>query len=72
MISLPVQAVAPVRKGSIAGKITLYLEEKMIGESYLLYDTDVPENMQKGTLFQRITEFLRSESTHPLSAFFRG
>ena len=72
VISLPVQAVAPVRKGSIAGKITLYLEEKMIGESYLLYDTDVPENMQKGTLFQRITEFLRSESTPPLSAFFRG
>ena len=72
-ISLPEQAAAPLKEGSIAGKITFFLGEEVIGESYLLYDRSVPENAPKETLLQRMTAFLRKGDSHAfLRTFFRG
>ena len=38
---LPERAQAPVTEGTIAGKLSFYLGETCVGETYLLYDTDV-------------------------------
>lgn len=59
-ITLPEMVNAPVTKGSIAGRLTFLVGEEQVGETYLLYAGDVPENVPKPTtLFQRIKEFLR-------------
>ena len=57
-ISLPKQVTAPVQAGAIAGKITFLLSEQVIGETYLLYAADIPENTAEPTLFQRVRDFL--------------
>lgn len=57
-VSLPEQAEAPIRKGTVAGKLTFMVGEEMVGETYLLYGTDVPANCPEPTLFQRIRGLL--------------
>ena len=57
-VSLPEQAEAPIRKGTVAGKLTFMVGEEMVGETYLLYGTDVPANRPDPTLFQRIRGLL--------------
>lgn len=57
-ITLPDRVAAPVKKGAITGKLTFLVGEKIVGETYLLYTSDVPENIPQPNLFQRITQFL--------------
>lgn len=72
-ISLPKKVAAPVKKGAIAGSLTFTLSEKVIGETYLLYAADIPENTAEPTLFQRVREFLWGEDgTGALAIFVRG
>ena len=53
-IVLPEQVDAPVEGGTIAGRITFYLEEQEIGETYLLYEDDVADDRDSGGIFTRI------------------
>lgn len=58
-IMLPELARAPVAKGTIAGRLTFRGGEEPVGETYLLYGTDVPENTpEPSTLLQRMKRFL--------------
>lgn len=56
--SLPEQAEAPIRKGTVAGKLTFMVGEETVGETYLLYAADVPANAPEPTLFQHIRNLL--------------
>ncbi len=59
-IMLPEMVAAPIKNGSIAGRLTFFVGEEQVGETYLLYNGDVPENVPEPiTLFQRMKEFLR-------------
>ena len=69
-ISLPKQVAAPIKQGAIAGKITFTLSEQVIGETYLLYSADIPENTAEPTLFQRVRSFLRGEEKSAALAVF--
>ena len=70
-ITLPDRVSAPVQQGEIAGKLTFLVGEETVGETYLLYASDVPEDKPKLTLFQRIRAFLRGGSQETsLAAFF--
>ena len=57
-ITLPDLVAAPAEKGAIAGKLTFLVGEEPIGETYLLYAADVPENTPKPSLFGRIKGLL--------------
>lgn len=57
-ITLPKTVKAPVQKGEIAGKLTFFVGEEVIGETYLLYTADIPANTARPTLFQRMKEIL--------------
>lgn len=58
-IMLPEMVRAPVAKGAIAGKLTFLIGEETVGETYLLYGADMPENVpEPATLFQRMKRFL--------------
>lgn len=57
-IELPQLVRAPAAKGEIAGKLTFLSEGETIGETYLLYGEDIPQNEPKPTLFRRIERFL--------------
>lgn len=70
VITLPDQVEAPVQKGDIAGKITFWVGEKEIGETYLLYTTDIPANLPNPTLCQRIKALLRGEGEESSLAAF--
>lgn len=58
-VDLPAQAKAPIQAGAIAGKLIFSVGEETVGETYLLYASDVPDNTLRTTLFQRMTSFLR-------------
>lgn len=71
-ITLPKSVKAPVRKGDIAGKLTFLVGEDVIGETYLLYRTDISVNTARPTLFQRMKDLLRGgeENKTSLAAFW--
>lgn len=72
-IMLPGLVGAPVREGTVAGRLTFLVGEEPVGETYLLYAGDVPENVPRPTLFQRMKEFLRgSRETTSLAAELIG
>ena len=73
-ITLPEKVEAPVRKGEIAGKITFWVGEEEIGETYLLYDADIPVDLPGPTLFQRMGDFLcgRGEETSLAALCLKG
>lgn len=61
-ITLPEEVAAPVKKGAVAGKLSFRLENETIGETYLLYAADVPENLPPPTLLERFkARILRKE-----------
>lgn len=66
-ITLPDRVAAPVRKGAIAGKLTFLVGEKIVGETYLLYTSEVPENTPQPNLFERMTQFLRGGENSSLA-----
>lgn len=57
-ITLPEAVSAPLVKGEVAGKMTFFLGEQVIGETELLYAAEIPENRAGPTLAERIREFL--------------
>lgn len=65
------RAQAPVTEGTIAGKLSFYLGETCVGETYLLYDTDVRRDAVVGSsLLRRVLDFLnRADSAAFLTAF---
>lgn len=60
-VELPVRAMAPVQKGAVAGKLIFSVNGETVGETYLLYAADIPDNTPKPTLLQRMSDFLRGE-----------
>ena len=63
-ISLPKQVSAPVTEGEIAGKVTVTLKGKVVGESYLVYSDTVNRDSVKAVGgIQRFLEFCRSRET---------
>lgn len=58
IVSLPERVEAPIRKGTVAGKLTFMVGEVTVGETYLLYAEDVPVNIPEPTLFQRLGNLL--------------
>lgn len=71
-ITLPKEVEAPVQRGDIAGKLTFLLGEDVIGETYLLYTADIPANMPRPTLLQRVIDLLHGgeEKETSLAAFW--
>ena len=71
-ITLPDKVEAPVQKGTVAGKLTFFIGEEEIGETYLLYSADIPEARPVPTLFQRIMTLLHSgEGEGALAVLFQ-
>lgn len=63
-VSLPKHASAPVSEGDIAGKITVSLKGKVIGESYLVYGETVHRDSVRAVDgIQRFLQFCRSRDT---------
>jgi len=60
-ITLPVLVSAPVEQGAVAGKLTFLLGEEVVGETYLLYAADVPEDRPTPTLLDRVKGLLMGE-----------
>ena len=58
-------------EGTIAGKLSFYLGETCVGETYLLYDADVRRDAVVGSsLLRRGLDFLnRADSAAFLTAF---
>jgi len=70
-ITLPKEVKAPVQKGTIAGKLTFRVGEEVVGETYLLYASDIPADPGRPTLFQQVKELLRGgEGRTSLAAFW--
>jgi len=69
-IILPKNAPAPVRKGYVAGRLIFTVEGKQVGETYLLYAAEIPENLPTLTLFDRVRAFLRGGDTGDSLAVF--
>lgn len=62
-VSLPAQVEAPVREGEIAGSISFYLEDELVGESYLLYGASVERNLvARSRLLRTILNFWNRDS----------
>ena len=58
-VVLPEQVQAPVEAGQIAGRLTFYLEDEVIGETYLVYSQDVADDTpQQRSLFGRLLDWL--------------
>ena len=58
-VVLPEQVQAPVEAGQIAGRMTFYLGEKVIGETYLVYSQGVADDTaQQRSLFGRLLDWL--------------
>lgn len=62
-VQLPDRVEAPVTAGTIAGRLLFLLGEEVIGETYLLYDRDIPDDRAEPTLLERARAFLRGEVT---------
>lgn len=60
VLTLAREVEAPVKKGSIAGEIRFYLDETLIGTSYLVYSQDVHTDLSKyESLLERIGNFFQ-------------
>lgn len=69
--TLPKTAAAPIQKGTIAGKLVFSVGEEPVGETYLLYASDVPADEGRPTLFQWAKDLLRGgEKKTSLAAFW--
>jgi D-alanyl-D-alanine carboxypeptidase len=70
VVTLPEQVTAPVQKGTIAGRLTFYVEGQPVGETYLLYQNDIPDNTPGKTLLQRWKGLFHGGEKGCLSAVF--
>ncbi|MDE6108536.1 MAG: hypothetical protein K2F83_07720, partial [Oscillospiraceae bacterium] len=55
---------APQTVGGVAGRLTFFLGEQMIGETDLLYAWTVPENRAGPTLVERVRNYLFRQRTN--------
>ena len=63
-IVLPQQVQAPVEAGQIAGRMTFYLEDQVIGQTYLVYSQGVADDTaQKRSLFGRLLDWITGRGT---------
>lgn len=63
-VVLPDQVQAPVEAGQIAGRMTFWLGEEVIGETYLVYSQGVADNRaQQRSLFGRLLDWLTGRGT---------
>lgn len=58
VVTLPDEVSAPQVTGGVAGRLTFYLDEQVIGETDLLYAQTIPENRAGPTLVERVRNFL--------------
>jgi D-alanyl-D-alanine carboxypeptidase len=65
--TLPETVLAPVRKGAIAGELTFYLGDQVIGRSYLAFSGDVAQAPQ--TLWDKIKAHFGRGSAETLALF---
>lgn len=66
-VTLPEQVTAPVKKGAIAGKLTFRVKDNVVGETYLLYAADVPNDLPPPTFLERFRDrILRREPSRCL------
>jgi D-alanyl-D-alanine carboxypeptidase/D-alanyl-D-alanine carboxypeptidase (penicillin-binding protein 5/6) len=70
-VSLPDLVEAPVTEGTIAGKLTFYLGDEPVGETYLVYSASVARNVvASNNLLRKVLDFFRHrEETTFLDAF---
>jgi len=70
-VSLPDYAEAPVTEGTIAGKLSFFLGEEPVGETYLIYSRSVARNVvASSNLVQKVLEYFRRQrETSFLDAF---
>ena len=72
-VSLPDCVDAPVEEGQIAGMLRFYLEDQVIGETYLVYAQSVNRDVvASGGLLGRILDLFRSEGAESLLETFTG
>jgi D-alanyl-D-alanine carboxypeptidase len=63
-ILLPEKVTAPVKEGSIAGQVTVTLDDKVIGESYLRYGASIERNAVAANQgIRRMLDLFRSRET---------
>lgn len=61
-VTLPERVTAPVKKGAIAGKLTFRVKDNVVGETYLLYAADVPNDLPPPAFLERFRDrILRRE-----------
>ena len=60
-VTLPTSVQAPIRRGTIAGKLIFQVGEETVGETYLLYGADVPSDLPGPTLLERLSQLLRGK-----------
>lgn len=53
-VDLPIKIQAPVRAGTIAGRLTFSVNGEAVGETYLLYAANVPDNAPRPSLLRRV------------------
>lgn len=59
-VSLPEYVEAPVTEGTIAGKLTFYLGDEPVGETYLVYSQSVARNVvTSSSLVQKVLDYFR-------------
>lgn len=70
-ITLPDRVSAPVKRGEIAGKYEYLLNDEVIGETYLLYASDVPKLSCRPSFFGKLRDvLLRGGGDSSPAAFF--
>ena len=63
-VVLPEEVQAPVEAGQIAGRLTFYLGDEVIGETYLVYSQDVADDTaRQRSLFGRLLDWLTGRGT---------
>ena len=58
LYTLPVCVTAPLTQGQLAGRLTFCLGDEVIGECYLFFGADIPDNTSNPSLFGRVSDFL--------------
>jgi len=60
-VSLPDIVESPVNEGGIAGKLTFYLGDEAVGETYLVYSASVARNVvASNNLVRKVLDFFRN------------
>ncbi len=69
-VVLPEMVQAPVREGTIAGRLSFTLEGEPIGETYLLYTSNVEDDRAGRGVLERVLDFFSGRSGETAAAAF--